>query len=69
MITDVHKKNFAVWLSFIMRFKATRKWPIHYSLQSRSQSPRPLDKGNPGSGNEIVFTFKSKKLPVSLVLI
>ena len=28
MKTDFHNKNFALSLAFIMRFKATRKWPI-----------------------------------------
>ena len=28
MKTNVHNKNVALSLAFIMRFKATRKWPI-----------------------------------------
>ena len=29
MKTNFHNKNFAFSLTFIMRFKATRKWPIY----------------------------------------
>ena len=30
MKINFHNKNFALSLAFIMRFKATRKWPISY---------------------------------------
>ena len=33
MVTNFHNKNFALSLTFIMRFKATRKWPIGQSGQ------------------------------------
>ena len=33
MVTNFHNKNFALSLAFIMRFKATRKWPIGQSGQ------------------------------------
>ena len=38
MKTNFHNKNFAVSLAFIMRFTATRKWPIPVS-----SSPELID--------------------------
>ena len=36
MKTNFHNinKDFALSLAFIMRFKATRKWPIYFTLNS-----------------------------------
>ena len=40
MKTNIHNKNFALNLAFIMRFKAARKWPISITYHPTS-SPGP----------------------------